>query len=421
MNQSQVVEILKNPIIFARGLGYDLLVPSLHNDWIKLFMYSDHDCTLQAHRESYKTTCLIVAITLMMITMPDLNIFLVRKDEGAVVEIITAVSRNLMKPISQELALAIYGKEITLTVSNKTDIMTNLFNNQGAKENQLIGAGVKAFGITGKHFPRIFTDDIVTHVDRYSKAERTRTKLIYQELANILLSGGVIINTGTPWHKEDAFSMMPVPQRFTVDDTGLMTEAELNKRKSSMDFSLFSANYYLTHIGISGGLFEDATWGDWKVSATIGQIDASYGGSNTTAVTCFAQLPDGKLGGVGKIYTGHVQEHYEEIASFLRAFKCGTLHMEKNADKGYLEKDIRPYHRLTRLYSESMNKHLKISTYLKGRWNDIVWSYHTDPAYMEQILGYEEGVEPDDAPDSASSLIRELSRGKVKAVSAIMY
>jgi hypothetical protein len=60
-----------------------------------------------------------------------------------------------------------------------------------------------------------------------------------------------------------------------------------------------------------------------------------------------------------------------------------------------------------REYAETENKHIKICTHLYEHWNKVTWSPDTDPEYMNQILDYSEGEEPDDAPDSAASLIRE--------------
>ena len=48
-----------------------------------------------------------------------------------------------------------------------------------------MGMGVNA-SLTGKHFERIFTDDIVNLKDRISHAEREHTKLVYMELQNVL-------------------------------------------------------------------------------------------------------------------------------------------------------------------------------------------------------------------------------------------
>ena len=62
-------------------------------------------------------------------------------------------------------------------------------------------------------------------------------------------------------------------------------------------------------------------------------------------------------------------------------------------------------------YHESMNKHLKITTYLKGEWTKVVFVEGTDQEYINQICDYTEEAEHDDAPDSAASVIRLLWRG----------
>jgi hypothetical protein len=55
-----------------------------------------------------------------------------------------------------------------------------------------------------------------------------------------------------------------------------------------------------------------------------------------------------------------------------------------------------------------MNKYLKIVTYLKFEWKNVVFVDGTDPEYIEQILDYNEYAEHDDAPDSLASMIRVL-------------
>jgi len=54
-----------------------------------------------------------------------------------------------------------------------------------------------------------------------------------------------------------------------------------------------------------------------------------------------------------------------------------------------------------------MNKFIKISSYLKRYWNDIVFLNTTDSDYLNEILDYMEDAEHDDAPDSLASLIRK--------------
>ena len=59
-------------------------------------------------------------------------------------------------------------------------------------------------------------------------------------------------------------------------------------------------------------------------------------------------------------------------------------------------------------YSESMNKFVKISTYLRKNWSRIIWLEDTDPEYINEILDYSEFAEHDDSPDSAASLLRNM-------------
>jgi len=44
---------------------------------------------------------------------------------------------------------------------------------------------------------------------------------------------------------------------------------------------------------------------------------------------------------------------------------------------------------------------------LSHSWAEIIWDSETDDEYMGQIVDWQEGAEPDDAPDSAASLLRE--------------
>jgi hypothetical protein len=61
-----------------------------------------------------------------------------------------------------------------------------------------------------------------------------------------------------------------------------------------------------------------------------------------------------------------------------------------------------------------MNKAVKISTYLYQAWRYIEWAPETEDGYLEQILDWKEGVEPDDAPDSAASLFKLAFLDKLK-------
>jgi len=347
---------------------------------------------------------------MVMLLRPTETILLLRKESGSTIEFVRAVKRCLTHPITQEMAKLVYGQEVSFLKETQTELHTNLFNNDGAKESQLVADGVRSFAITGKHFTRIYTDDIVTLKDRISNAERIQTDNIYQELQNIRTKGGVILNTGTPWHKQDTFRLMPKPEVFTIYDTGLFDEEGILKKKQSMTASLFSANYELKHVADEDCLFPNPKYEKYPYVDGIAHIDASYGGADTTALTIMCKH-DGKLYAFGKVWPTHVQNHYNEILVYLQKYKAGTLYMERNADKGYLAKELGQMWPNISTYSEHMNKHIKISTYLKSSWNDIYWTPETDPAYIEQIVDYQENQGHDDAPDSAACAVQRLEKG----------
>ena len=409
MTTNEAKGLIEYPVAFAHLLGYNLL-EGIHNEWIKTLLWRDEDYTLQAHRDSYKTTCLIVAVTMAMILRTDLTILLLRKESGSTVEFVRAVKKNLQSDIGQAFSMAVNKKPIQLLKDTQTEIHTNLFTDQGSKESQLVADGVRSFAITGKHFKRIYTDDIVTLKDRISNAERIQTDNIYQELQNIRTKDGVILNTGTPWHKQDTFRLMPPPERYTIYDTGLFDEAGILKKKQSMTASLFSANYELKHVADEDCLFPNPKYEKYPYVDGIAHIDASYGGADTTALTIMCKH-DGKLYAFGKVWPTHVQNHYNEILVYLQKYKAGTLYMERNADKGYLAKEFGQMWPNISTYSEHMNKHIKISTHLKSSWNNIYWTPETDPEYIEQIVDYQENQGHDDAPDSAACAVQRLEKG----------
>ena len=59
-----------------------------------------------------------------------------------------------------------------------------------------------------------------------------------------------------------------------------------------------------------------------------------------------------------------------------------------------------------------MNKYLKITSFLRFEWENVVFVSQTDPEYINQICDYNENAEHDDAPDSLASVIRILQKKK---------
>ena len=417
MTRTEAVEFLiKKPYKFGKLLGFNKLT-LLHNRWMRKMLKSKRDETLQAHRGSYKTTCVSIVLALLIILLPNKRILFMRKTDSDVKEIIKQVQNILLDPHTQVFVQAIYGISLKLIVASATEVTTNLTTDVKGTA-QLVGIGTGA-SLTGKHFDIIFTDDIVNVQDRISKAERDHTKIIYQELQNIKNRGGRIFNTGTPWHKDDAFSLMPDPEKWDYKQTGLISDDEIEVIKKSMTASLFAANYELRHIASEDVLFWDpVTDGDpAMIQQGDAHIDAAYGGEDWTAFTIVnKKLVDGnsKYFVLGKCWRKHVDDVEDECIKYYNQFMCGKLYNETNGDKGYLNKDLRKKGVRSIPYHEDMNKFFKITSYLKSVWDDVIFVTGTDPEYINQICDYNEDAEHDDCPDSLASLIRRKWGTKIR-------
>lgn len=431
MTGKEVEALMGTPVVFAEMLGYTLLQPKIHDKWIRKMAFSEEDFTLQAHRNSYKTTCMIIAIAMRMILFPNEPNLLIRKDADSTSEVVRAVRRILLHPVSQDMSKAVNRKSIVLLKDKQDELQTNLVTDFGKKESQLLANGAQSFSITGKHFPRIYTDDIVTLKDRVSRPAREQTDLVYQELQNVRSKYSTLVNTGTPWHKNDTFRLMPEPEKWDVYTTGILSEEQIAVKKEGLTLSLFCANYELKHVADEDSYFTDPKFEKYPViydksgkeinkAESVAHLDASYGGDHTSALTILAK-GKGTLHVYGKVYKGHIQHSIGDIGMKLKEYNVGTIFMETNADKGYLATEFRKIWPSVREYAESMNKHIKISTYLVRDWSIVRFDPKTDTAYLGQIVEYQEGAEPDDAPDSISSLLREHFYGKVKAVRALGY
>lgn len=374
-------------------------------------VFGTQDHTLQAHRGSYKTTTVSVALWLQMILMPNMTTAFFRKTDTDTAEIVRQVQKMLRSDVTQYLSESLWGVSCKVTEETMSKVSTNLSNDPRGGA-QLVGMGIGG-SLTGKHYDRIFTDDIVNPKDRVSRAEREHTKNAYREIKNLINRGGKIFNTGTPWHPEDAFKLMPEPERWAWDETGLMTQEDYDEIAKVTTPSLLAANYQLRHIPSDDVIFLNPQTGAHISMVMQGHchVDAAYYGEDYTAFTAM-NVHDGKRYVYGRMWRKHVQDVTEQIVEEYKRLKLGRMYMEKNADKGYAAMDLRSLGVRTVEYSERMNKHVKIVTHLKGVWSDVIFCEGTDQAYINQICDYTEDAEHDDAPDSLASLVQ---RGKFSA------
>lgn len=409
LSKKQVLNLIwEYPYKIGHWVGFNDLT-LMHNDWLRCFLFGEDDQTLQAHRGSYKTTTLSLFFAIHMVIKPNETVLFFRKTGSDVTEIIRQTSNILKSGCMRKIVKTLYGKELVLEKDSNYEISTNLSTSIKGSS-QLVGLGIGT-SITGKHADIVVTDDIVNLKDRISTAERNRTKTAYQELQNIKNRGGRFINTGTPWHKEDAFTLMPNIRKFDCYQTGLMTEAEIMYIKNSMTSSLFSANYELKHIAS-----EDVIFNERPVDASTEfikyancHVDSAFYGEDYTAFTAMAFV-NGKFYIYGKCWRKNVQDCYKEIINDYNRYMLSKCYNELNADKGMVARDLKRAGMRVATYTENTNKHIKIVTYLKAIWQYVEFVEGTDPEYINMILDYNEKAEHDDCPDSAACLARLMYR-----------
>lgn len=405
MKETLLNLISKSPVTIGQWEGYTLL-QDLHNEWLREFLFSTEDVSIQAHRGSYKTTVLGIFFALHVLTAPDELLLYARKTDSDVKEVMKTTQNILKSGAFQRLSKELYGVPLLLTKETANEVSTNLQRSiKGAP--QILGVGCGS-SITGKHADVVVTDDIVNLKDRVSRAEREHTKAFYMELQNVKNRGGRFINCGTPWHKDDAFQLMPNLKKYDCYSTGLIDRDTLNEIRAAMTDSLFAANYELKHIADANALFKDPhfTKETSRIYDGVAHIDAAFGGADYTAYTVMKENEDGTITAFGKLYNKHVNECLNDIGTLQEKYRAGTIYNEDNGDKGFVNRELERYGFRGNRYHETQNKYLKISTYLKRNWNRIYWLEDTDPEYLNQILDYTENAAHDDAPDSAASLLR---------------
>jgi hypothetical protein len=409
-------EIKKNPIKLGWYLGYRDLT-EIHNTWIKNLFLAGKDYCMQAHRNSYKTTCLVVGIIWDLLFDSDCTFAIIRKSESGAIAILLEIAKHLEGERFNALFVKLFGFTLPKVNYNQRKLYYPL-KTEVTKEASIEVYG-KGSSITGAHFKKIIIDDIVTDRDRYSKAEREDTKRYVMELNNIKTISGVRIATGTPWHKDDAFSILPKAVKYPLGSIKIagLTEAKIEELKRSMTASLFAANYYLKHIADEKRIFGDPLYSEWLPEfRPIAYLDPAYHGTNTTALAlAYYNGKDSLCYVTGFVWTESVVSLYNVVVKRLNDYKAGTLYIETNADKGMSAAEIEKiYPAVERVY-EHENKHKRIIHFVKRNYGKLVFSSKCQLEFANQVIEYEEGLEPDDAPDALAGVLRVLD-DKLNAV-----
>ena len=141
LNKAVVKELIQHPEGLGWKVGFEDLT-AMHGEWIREIVMGGGDYTLQAHRGSYKSSCLAVAIAIIMILYPKRNIIFLRKTDDDVAEMMRMVGKILKSPEFCGLVKQCYRQELVLRMETTEQISTNLWKSpMGAP--QLLGMGIR--------------------------------------------------------------------------------------------------------------------------------------------------------------------------------------------------------------------------------------------------------------------------------------
>jgi hypothetical protein len=414
MTKSDLKRIINQPHLLGHYLGFDKLTAE-HSEWIKRYWLNDDDYVLQAHRNAYKTTSVIVVGYIWYSLLnPNIPVLLIREETKNAERTLRTIRDLLYTAEMRYLYLIAYGIKDFVLVKDNADSLVLPTKEKVTIEGSLDAIGIGS-SLTGRHYPKIIGDDIITIKDRVSRAAREHKKMFLMELENIKTADGSMSISGTPWHKDDGFSILPAADKYPLGTIYIpdLTPEKIEDIRQRTTASLFAANYLLKHISSENRLFDEPRYEAWPDHLEpVGWLDPAYSGSNTTALTLIIENA-GVMHVKGYVWQESIVDLYHKIAAVCFNHKCGTLYIETNADKGLSLQEMTKHYRSCRGRNESQNKHYKIEQFAKYYWQELRFAPDCQDEYLSQVLDYEEGQEPDDAPDSLASLIRELKKGNV--------
>ena len=424
ITKNHLLKIAKKPHLIGNLLRYDKL-SDLHSDWIHYIWDDDNEeHLLQAHRNSYKTTSLIiVGVIYYLLFHPDARIAIIRKTFTEAAKAVRVISLLFENEILLEIFEFAFGIRVKKVIDREGKI---LFNFKQTKTQELsIEAHGLDYGITGAHYDRIICDDVITLKDRISFAEREKTKEVLKELRTNIIENGKSINViGTPWHRNDGWTLFNENniKKFNIHKTKILSDVAIEDIRKRTLPSLFSINYLLEDMGDESALFKNPVFDNWRENVDCYMhLDAAFDGDHYCALTILGNIGD-KYQIKGYVYSGNVKDWIDFILDKYKKYNCKWIAIENNADKGYTADKLFAAGLNVKKYNETMNKHLKISTIIYENWDRLIFDNNINEEYLEQILDYREGQEPDDAPDSLASILRFFTSkksDKIKVSSAI--
>lgn len=431
-------EWLSEPHKFGHLLGYKKLTP-IHGLWIKIFLKFKRFDLLQAHRNSYKTTCGIIAMVLLFLCNPNMRLLIVRKN----MSLSSAVLLSIQKHISTNKVVLLYLRERWDIKDPKTKVWSSEkttfeFKKSITPEPSITAAGIGT-AITGSHFDYIWMDDIETIEDRYSPAERIKTFAYFNETENLIEPLGCIRLSGTPWHEDGVFSKIPaeafIDRQFPIGTVEMPEDelAEIYARKERLPYAEWCCNYELRHVmdNDTVGAFEVVD--EWDCQYSVAFIDLSFSNKKDTDATSIsiigvgARKYKGLLLFTGMTYPKSIADipTRKEILDFLQIYNPIETVLESQLSDStiffidaFKEDEVKykyPVKNLWTYKAQYRNKHERIAATVIANKPEMRIVAGTQQQYSLAISRYYKGTEHEDEIDGLAGAIEHLGTSEIVA------
>ena len=319
--------------------------------------------------------------------------------------LIVTKSKERNAAMLAEIASAAKANGVTFEKENASSLrVTGLIG----KDHSVSAVTIKTVTLRGRHPDLVIMDDPVTEDDT-SDATRQLVEKKYNEI-NKLTPNVLII--GQPAHKFDLYAKLrgQVPTMEIPHGTIPELDHDLEaQRLAQVDESSIQKSYFLKVMDEGASPFDKINYierfptGD----SAVAFIDPSHKGKDHTAISIIKGYLQG-VAIVGFTYKMAWNHCLDEIVPLLHKFNVKRVCFEtnglgdqpvimlgqllKNAGIGVVGKDT------------TKNKHSKIMA--AGAYAHLLHlSKESNRSYTEQVVKYEYGAEPDDAPDSLASCL----------------
>jgi hypothetical protein len=358
------------------------------------FAFSSIDTRLLLGARNYgKTDYLTILGAAYRIYMdPSYTILILTKEEKRAKSIVKEISEALKK------------NDVVLEVDRALELkVSGLIG----KDYSVEGLSIRS-GLRGRHPDMIIMDDPVTEED-VSEATRKLVQRKYNE-AHKLCSNILVI--GQPAHAHDLYAKLRNMVKKMEVPWGTIPELDHDleaQRLAGVDEKSIQASYYLKIISDGTAPFEKINYLDrFPIGESVAFLDPSHKGKDTSALSIVRQHFQG-IAVVG--FAAHrAWNHWlDDIVPKLVQFKVKRIAIECN---GLGDEPVLMLRRLLAGHGIGVvgvdstdNKHACIMS--AGAYAHLIHlSKESDRAYTDQVVQYEYGAEPDDAPDSLARCLK---------------